>query len=395
MLKVIWFLTLTFGFLLMPFYSYSIIPQAGVSYPSSGKFSVSGLTELTTQKTGEIGGSSEASVTEKVKSAIPHKVVICGICRDVETPLLSTMRIIEEIGNLFEDYKVVVYENNSSDCTPQLLQHWALRNPRVLARSEHITDQMYTKFIINHTWDNSIFRVERIAYARNKVLDIVMTDEYEEFDYLIWLDMDFETPPSYEAIIETFHSNLEWDAVFAYGIDRGGNYYDWYEFRDQVYPIGAELLGDYYWHLPKSLILSMNDHWHPVISAFGGFGIYKKSSMIGCRYSAVVTDDLSQVAGKIIDEGIISSHPIILDYLDKIKLLPIVSLGLPKSGMPIIEDYDVGITLPYKRNLVWRMNSGVQHYPSAPEHVNLHASMIIKGHGKFYINPRIIFVWGG
>ena len=249
-----------------------------------------------------------------VCGVIPEKVLICGVCRDIARDGLPTsIEIVEQIGALFDDYRVIIYENNSSDNTPNILKQWTQCNPKVFVKSESLSDADLAQAIINRNPDGQFFRPEAIARARNIVLDIALSNQYEEFPYIIWMDMDFKIFPRFEGIVEVFESNREWDAVFAYGIAAPTSaYWDWYAFRDAESPLGPELLGMRWYRLPKEFALEQNSDWYPVYSAFGGYGIYKKSSIIGCRYSALVTEDLEKVARVIIDQGTSSSHPHIL-----------------------------------------------------------------------------------
>jgi len=339
-----------------------------------------------------------SSLSFFVEAVIPQKVLVCGVCRNVATPFLYTSQIMEQIGSLFEDYRIIVYENNSTDGTAHLLKKWQKQNPKVVLKSENISPSELAKLVINYEKDGTFFRPELIARARNIVLDIAMSDEYKDFAYLIWMDMDFRIPPKFEGIIEVFESSREWDAVFAYGIDPPGTYWDWYAFRDATYPIGSELLGNHWWYMPKSFHRNRSDDWHPVYSAFGGCGIYKKSSIAGCRYSAIPTQDLAKVAYKIISEGKASDHSQILTYLEKNKQLDAkVVINQPAINLPQIHDPNIGILLPDidPYSLIWRMNFFVYQYPSVCEHVTFHASMIAQGHGKLFINPRLVFTYGG
>ena len=62
---------------------------------------------------------------------IQHTVVICGIIRDKADTVPQLIRNLEGVGSLFLDYRVVLYENDSSDSTPELLREWSARNRRV------------------------------------------------------------------------------------------------------------------------------------------------------------------------------------------------------------------------------------------------------------------------
>ncbi len=326
---------------------------------------------------------------------LPHKVIICGVGKDVAERVPCTITIMEKIGALFSDYRIVVYENNSSDETPRILKEWEARNSKVRAITEQVDQQELEKVFVNRTEDGGFYRAETIARARNIVLDQALSETYQDFEYLIWMDMDFKLEPDYEGFKEVFETGRKWDAVFAYGIDPPGTYWDWYAFRDQVCPLGSETLGHQWWYMPKNKrLLKQTDDWYPVISAFGGCGVYKKSSLKGCRYSGLVTKDLALLSHKIIQEN--PSHPIIQRYLKEIPKLSCITIEEPSSKLAAIHDPQVGIlTSGFSEGIIWRMSSFVYNYPSVCEHVALHASMILNEHDKLFINPRLIFRYGG
>lgn len=320
---------------------------------------------------------------------IEERVVICGVARDVAGSLSNMIKTIEDLGGLFSDYRVIVYENDSKDETPLLLYEWMQRNSKVFVSSEVTSNVEY----VNLTWDGVGNRPERIARARNIVLERALSKEYARFPYLIWIDMDFGKPFSFEGIIETFQKTSEWDAVFANGVDKKGRYFDWFAFRDKKYPIGPELLGNSWWDMvakeKKQLRFKKTGAWHPVYSAFGGLGIYKKSSIQNCRYDAVVTKDLSCFVQRLLKE----KNWLIQRYHKRNqKLLHYIRIPCePKSNLPRIQNLQTAILLGSDVHTpVWRMNSGVCQYPATCEHVPFHASMILQGHDKLFINPRII-----
>lgn len=340
------------------------------------------------------GNSASQSTKEEEypRQIIPQKVLICGICRNVASCLPHTIKIMEQMGGLFEDYRVVVYENNSTDGTQDILKEWMTRNSKVFAELENVTLSHLSSEIINITDNGELFRIELIARARNILLDKVMSAEYETFPYVIIMDMDFAAPPSYESIVEVFQSNREWDAVFAYGSDKFNSYWDWYAFRDFNQPLGPELLG-YDWFSKKRWSLNKTDQWCPVYSAFGGCGIYKRESIRGCRYSGIVTKEMEEIFKTIVAAGKSCDHPVILKYFTDVqKLHSQVNIFSPSKNLSRIDDKNVGIALQDEKDaLIWRMNSFVSQYPAVCEHVPFHASMILNGHGKFFINPRLIF----
>lgn len=326
---------------------------------------------------------------------IQERVLICGVCRNVEPRLAKTIQIMESIGALFEDYQILVYENNSTDRTAAILQSWAKRNPKVWLKSETLSRKELEQYIINVFKDGRLFVPEEISRARNVVLEKALSPTYKDFPYLIWMDMDFVKFPNFEGFIDTFHSTQEWDAVFAYGIDPRYFHWDLYAFRDAHFPLGSEILGNDWWYMDKTTFsLSINDPWYPVYSAFGGCGIYKKSSIQNCRYSAIVTPDLETHIKTVLKRH--NDHPHVLKYLSF--LSHVESLHLiqeAKPNLPKILNPNVGVILHDDPDaLVFRMSSHVHQYPSVCEHVPFHASMITHGHDKLYINPKLVFYYG-
>lgn len=325
------------------------------------------------------------------QATIPHKVVLCGVCKDVATRVPASIQIMEKIGSLFADYRVIVYENNSSDATPHILKKWSSRNTKVLAITEQVPNVILNKEIVNRLKTGEYFRPELIARARNIVLDKAMSSEYEDCDYVIWMDMDFILEPEYEGIQELFKVNQPWDAVFAYGVAPDNNHWDWYALRDEVCPYGPEILG-HFWFQPKKLALQKNDLWYPVYSAFGGFGIYRKEAIRGCRYSALVTRDLGTCVQQILKNH--HQHTLTKRYLADVQKLHVVKISTATQLHPIVsEQYGIVVEDTHDE-IVWRMNSFTYLFPVVCEHVPFHASMIVNGYDKLYINPRLKFYYG-
>ncbi len=335
------------------------------------------------------------SVSSYLCATISEKVLICGVCRDVETFLPDTIKIIENIGSFFKEYHVIIYENNSIDSTKSILRQWMHSNSQVEVYCEDIPIVDLKKSMKNLDENGNFFKTELIAFARNKLLDFIFLPNYNSYSYVIMIDMDFKTSPSKESIEEVFNMNMDWDAVFAYGVSSFNTYWDWYAFRDINYPLGPELLGQD-WFCQKRWSLGKNDQWGPVYSAFGGMGIYKKNSIKGCRYSGVVTNDMEKVYLTIINKWKEYKHPVICKYLKEAGMLSsknqICSKNLNSLILPD-ENIRVLIESEHQSTLVWKMHSDVFQYPVVCEHVPFHASMILNGHGKLFINPRMIFTY--
>ena len=60
-------------------------------------------------------------------STYEKKILICGVCRNVEPACEITIENMELLGTFFADYHVIIYENNSTDKTSRIFAEWAKR----------------------------------------------------------------------------------------------------------------------------------------------------------------------------------------------------------------------------------------------------------------------------
>ena len=118
----------------------------------------------------------------------------------------------------------------------------------------------------------------------------------------------------------------------------------------------------------------------------------KKSSLSGCVYSALVTKDLGILTQQILQKY--PKHPLTLRYFEELKnVQELITILTPSPDLLNLIDPKIGIMTEFS-DIVWRMSSFVYKYPSVCEHVPFHASMIVNGHDKLFINPRLIFRYG-
>lgn len=291
-------------------------------------------------------------------SAINKKIVICGAAQNIAESFDYTKRNMEMLGEHFSEYKIVIYENNSEDITPYLLENWADNNPNVLIKSENIPNDKLAKA-----------RTERIADARNKILKEVRP--YWDFDYLLMADLDFTCDWPIQELLEVVKSPSEWDCVSSNGVDVHGSYVDKYALRSREYPFGPELLGFEWWQMVKDLRFELTgEEWLPVYSAFGGLAIYQMESIRGCYYSGSTTGDVKALYHKIIAET---------DRTNVHWLMYLAKIGHCGSGyIPVVFTY----------------NTSWEHAPNhllvtCCEHIGLHAAMHKNGKAKFYVNPKM------
>ena len=125
---------------------------------------------------------------------LPHKVIICGVVKNVGQYIENNIKYCIDTGNLFEDYKIIIYENNSTDNTKQILSKH-LENEKIKIMMEDIpyetikgNSRIWTATF--RTGSDHPCRIEQICNARNKVVDEYNKPEYDNYDYVIWIDLD-------------------------------------------------------------------------------------------------------------------------------------------------------------------------------------------------------------
>ena len=154
-------------------------------------------------------------------------------------------------------------------------------------------------------------------------------------------------------------------------------YYDAYAYRDTQHPFGAELLGEEIFDFKyKSVIkqIPFDAQPIPVLSAFGGLGIYKSICIRGLRYSATPTQDLHTLNLRIMKEN--PDHI----YVKKVKEKPTTHIQGASQGIYLFD-----------KELFYRNCSGY-NFPVICEHVPFHAAMIARGYDKLFVLPPLIYV---
>ena len=116
--------------------------------------------------------NTDASATTQTQTGI----VLCGVCKNV----ISTLPVIRAAFEYLAAKAgvpcwAVFYENNSDDGTDAELMKWASEAPdQVKVQCDKFTREEELNWGAARTYDNQPCRMERIAYARNKLLDMLV-----------------------------------------------------------------------------------------------------------------------------------------------------------------------------------------------------------------------------
>ena len=304
---------------------------------------------------------------------INESVLICGVVKNVGNPLIHNINSAIKMGEiLFTDYRILIYENNSTDNTKEILNNFSL-HPKIVIQSEDIDLETKSNFKLwaytEITGSNHPCRMELISNARNKLVDEMNREKYDDFGYVIWIDFD-SNGWEYNGILDCFsvQNKEKWDVVFA---NNPTNYYDMYAYRGENNLFGPEIIGEIFWTNMPRFQIPKNDGLIPVYSAFGGLGIYKKEVFKTHRFDFVVNNTIQEVYKQILDK-----YP----FLNKEDIISKEDIKFP-GGF-----YD------NKTGIFWKSNSGYNG-PVVCEHVGLNFALIHSGY-RLFINPNIMYYRG-
>jgi hypothetical protein len=324
---------------------------------------------------------------------INQKVIICGVVKNAEEFIKTSIGICINTGELFEDYRIIVYENNSTDKTKEILnslKDGSCKN-KLRVISETIDNETikrsskiwaYTKI----TGSDHPCRMEQIANARNKLLEEIKKPDYNNFSYIIMIDLDTNYLDT-NGIIDSFnnHKLESWDVIYANGIDKYGYYYDKYALRchSNLFLFGAELYGDDFYLRRNNTIIKFEEDEKlvSVLSAFGGIGIYKKEVFNECYYQS------------LIDKSIVDFYSNLLSNLPEgaipIDLMNLFEKPCNKFSGGFVSNYRNNHTGEMK-HLYWKKCNGYNQ-PCLCEHVYLNINLVKRGY-KIFINPKLYYL---
>ena len=237
---------------------------------------------------------------------IKHKIIIAGITRDNAKEFLTMKENIEYIGSFFNDYKVVIFENDSKDGTKQNLYNWQDENLKIKIISKDFNNQKRPN-------------IKFLANSRNFYLEEIEKNQYNDFDLVMMIDMDMPKGYDIRAIQAPFATINSWDVSCSNGIGNlKGGMYDAFAFRTEEFPYPpAEWTSacsnknnlltacqnisyngrSIYWnHIVKQIqrIYPANDGLIEADSCFGGMALYKKKFLENCKYNSI-SDDCEHV----------------------------------------------------------------------------------------------------
>ena len=230
-----------------------------------------------------------------MKNIKDSKIIVCSIVRNAARGLKRNIPIIETICASFKDYKIFVYENDSTDNTKELLIKWKNTFP---SKIEIITENIDPTSTVPHNVKSvnpfySKARISKMVSCRNQYMEMIEKKKWDA-DYLMVVDLDV-AQLYIQAILTSFSSNIEWDAVTAFGYSLSPKlkrrYHDTYALTEYKDENTAQTETKIKYLAEKYGNLTEKDDWIRVFSAFGGLAIYKYDAVKGLKYQLLSNDD--------------------------------------------------------------------------------------------------------
>jgi hypothetical protein len=217
-----------------------------------------------------------------------YSVIFAGAIKNGEKYIKNNLDNIDKCGKKFKNYAVIIYENDSSDNTIEILN----------ANKKENYHYIFEKNV------NINLRTDTIAHARNSLLNKAnILNKDNSYDFLVMLDLDDVTNSGkfVETIDTCFNYTNDWDVLTG---NQTGGYYDIWAFRKKglmEYDCWKEYkkavdngMPEKEAHTKYVGILGnfdQSDNLIEVDSAFGGIAIYKLNSKVTtCRYKGTDED---------------------------------------------------------------------------------------------------------
>jgi len=210
---------------------------------------------------------------------------ICGPVKNCGSYLNKVLENIEKIGKIFDDYTIVIYYDQSSDNTLEILKEYQNKNPKL-------------NLYVNSN-PTSQFRTHNIAVARNFCLNFIRNNK-EQFPYFIM--MDFDDVNCKEVNVNTLRKYLkreDWDGL---SFNTTPAYYDIWALSIWPYCFSYNHFNDNYkYHgIIKEYIMKLLNNLKPgqilsCISSFNGFSIYRTHKFLNTYYDGRVRADLFSI----------------------------------------------------------------------------------------------------
>jgi hypothetical protein len=231
------------------------------------------------------------------------KLVICGCAKNCDKYIENSIIKLLELKKIFEKIEFIIFENNSTDNTVNIIKKY----PEI-----HLLQK-------NIVGNNN--RIKILAYGRNELISYIFKN-FNNFDLILMTDLDFVLYNFDYTYIQKSLNMYDWNSWDVLTANQLGPYYDIYALRTNSNKIWDESLLEDCWKLInknkekksyKELLnkyvkkyqktINENEELIPVISAFGGMGLYKMNKIENCVYNGDETCEHVEFHKQIIEKN--------------------------------------------------------------------------------------------
>lgn len=224
--------------------------------------------------------SYKQKIDEGILFIKDKNICITGLARNIETVLHNSLNHLSAICGLFNNCNVVIFENDSSDNTKNILQSWQRPNYYLISQNLKATHPTGSS--------KSLLRTTALANYRNICKDYIINNIPNKLDYIIVIDLDFRGI-DINGLLNSFGwiSSLNIDAMV------GAAYMLVKDKFDKITIVNYDSWAfRHTWWNDHQEQMPWFANWCPFIgsqpikvnSAFGGIGIYHADKYLSCDY---------------------------------------------------------------------------------------------------------------
>ena len=220
------------------------------------------------------------------KPIADSEILLAGPVRNASNHIANDIeKVLTSLGQFKAVYCFIV-ESDSSDDTLQRLEEMSKK----FKNFSFITAGQLSKKLPKRT--------DRIAYARNLIIDAVASDpKYQNIDYVAMADLDgMNGLVTQEKIAQCWEVDEPWDVITA---NQLGGYYDiwalsiWpYCFSYNHFNYNSEYHVKIRNYITNRLNILKKNQLLPCISSFNGFSIYRTTKFLNTYYDGRIRTDL-------------------------------------------------------------------------------------------------------
>jgi hypothetical protein len=239
-----------------------------------------------------------------IETLLPFRIIITGLARNIAPRIEKNIRNCTLLGSYFKDYKIIVFENDSTDETRSIIKRLSETDENI-----HLIDSIVfpdCKLNFPHLYHYGVVdrqRISKMAFYRN-VCNHFIFKLFSDYDFVMVLDMDIEGDIPIFPVLESaiwLDKSEEYVAVSANGrspipgtLGNMDTMYDAMAFCETLRDVEEAKYDNhksFFSVILKYFRMMFFSHRHGhtryarVMSAFNGLCLYKLKKVMGLDYN--------------------------------------------------------------------------------------------------------------